>query len=228
MSTRRGNRIQLRAGVRDGARLGLLVRPQGQANHELAAMPEPRAAREDRPPVKVDEAPHHREPDAQSALSAVQGAPLLHEEVEDVRQGLWRDADPRVSHADQHLRALDRGRDGDLPPRLGVLRRVGQQIRDRLGEATPIGDHRHPLRGGRERQVLEPLFQQRARHLDRLDDDVSHLDALLPELDLPARDARNVEEIVHQADDVLDLARDDRPLLRERVASAEAHQNRSR
>ncbi len=40
-------------------------------------------------------------------------------------------------------------------------------------------------------------------------DDLAKIDALAPQLDLPARDAGHVEQVVHQSGEVLDLPLDD-------------------
>ena len=75
-----------------------------------------------------------------------------------------------------------------------------------------------------DRQRVGALLEQRAGHLDRLRDHLGELDELGLQLDLAARDARDVEQVVDQPRQVVDLALDDGALaLRARLA-AQPHQ----
>ena len=69
-----------------------------------------------------------------------------------------------------------------------------------------------------EIERLLPLLEQGVRGLDRALHDFADRGPLLVELDLPAGDPRDVEQVVHQPDQLLELAIDDEELLRVRAA----------
>ena len=146
-----------------------------------------------------------REPEAEAALRAVERLALLHEQVEDARQHLRRDADAGVAHAQDDRRSPSRAaRDGDACRRGSVyLAALVSRLATTCARRTGVAVDGEAAGAARRRSSWWlPLLEQRARHLDRLGDDLGQLDRLALELDLAARDARDVEQIVDQADQV--------------------------
>jgi hypothetical protein len=92
--------------------------------------------------------------------------------------------------------------------RIGILGRVGEQVRDHLRQPHGIAVER----GRRPRQVdVEPvpaLVDQRPRHLHGHLDDRVELHRLRADLELATRDARHVEQVVEQRAHVAHLALD--------------------
>ena len=72
--------------------------------------------------------------------------------------------------------------------------------------------------------MMHPLLDDGTRHLDCLDHHLDEFHRFELELDLAARDARHVEQIVDQAHQVMDLALDDLALAPKRIAAAHLHQ----
>ena len=71
----------------------------GKRDDELAASSRAVAVRRDRAAVQPHQAPHDRQPEPEPALRAIERLTLLHEQVEDPRQHLRRDADAVVADA---------------------------------------------------------------------------------------------------------------------------------
>ena len=188
-------------------------RQAAQTNGELRAVA--LARRSWRTPSRraSDEAADDRQPEPEPALRSLQRLPLLHEEIEDPRQHLGR-----------RCRCPCRARSARRPrPRRARSRRWSRRARctsrrwsagwrppARAAPASPCTVR--PVRGTSTRRLVALLLEQRARHLDGARDHVGDLDRCPPQLDLAARDARDVEQIVDQADQVLDLALDDAAL----------------
>src|SRR5688572_30588061 len=106
--------------VLDGAR-GVIVSQvvlagQRQTDPELAALADAVALGRDGSTVKTDDALDDREPESESTLCGA--ACALEKRVEDVWQGLLGDADPRIPDPDQHLSAVQCGRELDQTVRL--------------------------------------------------------------------------------------------------------------
>jgi hypothetical protein len=87
----------------------------------------------------------------------------------------------------------------------GIRKEVGHDLRQPDGIAMDLQAIRRDLHS----QMVPALLQQRARHFDPLGDRGGQLDRLLPDLDLAAGDAGDVEQIVQQACEVLHLALED-------------------
>src|SRR5258706_151863 len=79
---------------------------------------------------------------------------------------------------------------------LGGLGGGGQEVRDHLREADRIGVDAQPLVRDVDGERVALALEQRAGHLDRLADDAVHLDRREAQVDLAARDARDVHQIV--------------------------------
>jgi hypothetical protein len=102
-----------------------------------------------------------------------------------------------------------------VPAFVGVLRRIVQQVADDLDKPGLIAFQSHRPRRKRNGQMMPARLDQRAARLDRAVDDSREVERLARECDLTLRDARDVEQIVHQPRQVLRLALNDiaRPLL---------------
>ena len=88
---------------------------------------------------------HQREADAQAAARAVDGVVRLHEQIEDLRQHLRRDADALVDHAHHGIVAFAADEHAHRALALRELERVRQQVADDLLEAHGIAVHPHGL-----------------------------------------------------------------------------------
>jgi hypothetical protein len=107
--------------------------------------------------------------------------------------------------------------------RFGIAGRIGEQVRYHLRHAHRIAVA--PQAGlNLGFKMVGTLLEQRAGHLDRLAQHLRQGGAFDAQHDLAARDARDVEQVVHQAHQVLDLALDDLALARMGVLAAHAHQ----
>ena len=137
----------------------------------------------------------------------------LGEQVEDVRQQRRVDADAVVAMHDRHRRrARRRPAARSAPPGGGVLRRVVQQVGEHLHQALAVAATRRM----RRRQVELELVCRRSSISGRACFDAAATTRAQcrrgwrSQLDLAARDARDVEQVVDQAGHVAHLARDDR------------------
>ena len=88
--------------------------------------------------MQVDQPAGQRESDAETAVRAVGRLVALNEEVEDVRQAIFGDANASVAHADVDHPVVTTGRDLDLPAGRGELRGVVQDVGDDLDEPDAI------------------------------------------------------------------------------------------
>ena len=135
----------------------------------------------------------------------------LHEQVEHARQQLRRDADAVVAHADHRARRpRARPRRRIRPPPVGVLGRVVEQVDDDLREPHRVAVEPQRRLGGSEHVELGAAASISGRLVSTArSHDRRQLDALAAQLDLAARDARHVEQVVDQPHQVVDLALDD-------------------
>ena len=162
-----------------------------------------------------------REAETEPTGGAIQGLRLLHEQIEHALDHLRADADPVVADADLDAIADGLRRDADARTRIAVLRGVRQQIREHLLQPRGVAIDEE-IAGDVQRERLLSLLKQRLRGLDGALDDLGDRRALLVKVDLPAGDPRDVEQVVDQPHELLELALDDRQLLR-RLA-AQMHQ----
>lgn len=208
----RRDRPRLHGGVRDGREPDL----------ELAALADALAAHVDRAVVEHDEAADDRQAEAEPTLGAVDRARALDEPIEQIGEQVGRDPHAVVAHDhdDLVIDAFAEQRDPALA--VGVLGRVGEEIRDHLTQARLVAvDEQVGLELDLEQ--VPALLEDRATGLDRLRDDVGELDRPAVELDLALRDARDVEQIVDQHDDVADLALDHGALADRALFAARLH-----
>ena len=123
----------------------------------------------------LDDLPHERKPQTQSAVHACAGAVGLPESLEDMRQKRGGNADAGVAHGERDCRIC--GIDGKCDRAAGrsKFHGVRQQVPDHLLKPRWIA--RHHARGGRdlgfERDALEACgrtngFEARARHIAQI------------------------------------------------------------
>ena len=166
----------------------------------------PGAAGFDAPAVRLDQPPHDRQPDAETAVSPIQPALALHEQIEDPRQEIRRDADAGVAHAQDGLATDGLDLHGYRPARGRVLDRIRQQVGDHLFEAHAVAAHQ---RAGEPQ--LAAMMIERVGAPDLLDaplDQGGEIERRLLQDQLAGRDPRDVEQIVHDAGELLGLAPD--------------------
>jgi hypothetical protein len=114
----------------------------------------------------------------------------------------------------------------DLGAAVAVLRRVRQDVQDDLRHTVGIDRDAETVSWHIDLDLMISLLENRTRHLERSHHHLSDLDALLAQLDLSARDARDVEQIVDQPHEMRDLPFDDLLLVRRRAA--QPHQLKGR
>lgn len=141
------------------------------------------------------------------------GGLTLHEQIEDRRQQLLGDAHAVVRDGELDLVVGGAGRDADVAAAGGVLRRVRQQVRDDLRQAhwIRIDDQARARHVHGERVAL--FSDQHCRRLHGAADDGRELHRRLLQLDFAARDARDVQQVVHEVQDSLELSFDDDDFL---------------
>ena len=166
-------------------------------------MAEPGALRDDGAAVQIDERLGNREAEPEPAEGLRDGAAALLERIENPRQRLGRDADAGIGHADlKRRRAVVRHHprgDGDAAAFRGELERVLQQVPEDLRQPRGIGADDH--RAAREVALPRQLFAAEvafARGLQRVLEQRREVDALQPQLQLAARDAGEVEQVVDE------------------------------
>ena len=171
--------------------------------------------------MQLDEPLHEREAEPEASLAAVESRVRLREGLEETGQHLGLDPAPRVPHREDRLppRGVRLHRDGRLPSSRRELRRVLQEVRDDLREAHPITVHPHL---GRRREHLQPdlaLHEPGALVLGRAMRELVQIEPLALELDLPVRDARDVEQIVDEPRQLPHLPMEDRLRSRRLLAA---------
>ena len=159
--------------------------------------------------MELREAAHERQPEAEPAVRSGARAIVLAETLADVRQQLRADPHPGVAHRDRHLRihALQLHLHPTALRR--ELHRVAEQVPHHLLETVGIAADRADRRGEHR---LQPDVLGRRRGPDavhRLLDHESQIHRLDGQTDLAGLDARDVEQVVHQADLGGDVSQDD-------------------
>ena len=217
---RRGGRVAAAARCGSPAPACALggVRQQGQPHGEPAAAARPVAGAGHRSAVHLDEAAHQRQPDAEPALRAPRRRVRLHEQIEHLRQRRRVDSDAVVADDDRThdcRRPLSTSTLTPSRPPSGVnlaalFSRLETTCARRVG--SPL--HAQALARLADGQVLLARLDQRPRRLDRARHDRVDLDRLEAQADLAPRDARDVQQVVDQARELVDLPVDDvaRPL----------------
>jgi hypothetical protein len=154
-----------------------------------------------------DEVAHHVQAHAQAAFGARQRARPLREQVENMRQDVRTDAGAIVGHGDCH----DVGNGHGQPHHAlvaRVFRCIAQQIGKHLGQAHRVGVHDDWCIGHGDNKLLLAFLQTRHDRFDGLRQHIGQQHRFPGQLDLPATDARRIEQVVKEARHVLDLALD--------------------
>src|SRR5581483_11185624 len=87
--------------------------------------------------------------------------------------------------------------------------RIVEEVRNDLSQAHRVGPDPHGADGKRRREeLMPPQVDDRSAGLDRLRDDRAQVDGFQLQRDLPTRDPRNVEQVVHQPRQLTELATD--------------------
>src|SRR6185437_11406016 len=111
-----------------------------QPDLERRALPGSRAARGDGAAMALDQPLHDGETGSEPALGAVQRAFTLHEDVEDPRQQIGRDAETIVGDLDDGIRTFTARPDLNLTPGIGVFDGIAEDVCDALHEAVEVTD----------------------------------------------------------------------------------------
>ncbi len=149
---------------------------------------------------------HQRQADAEAGLRARLAARHLCEQVEDRPQLVGRDADPGVGDGDHDVTALAFGGEHDVPPAFVELARVDQEVAEHLYQAHRVGFQPDRFCGPGKLERQSGGLHQRSGHLRRLVHRCRQLHGFAVELQLAARDAGNVQQVVHEVDEMAELA----------------------
>jgi len=153
--------------------------------------------------MHFDEIAHERESNAHAAFGVGDGAARLSEKIED-RGRIRPKCYAIIANADDGLAAVARHRylNAALRRRVfcGVVEKIGEHLRQRTGSPSTTSRSSPSDTSFRARSL-----QQGVAGLDRLMDDGGKVEMLFPELDLPARDARDLKQIVDEANEMIHL-----------------------
>nr|GEU28230.1 hypothetical protein [Tanacetum cinerariifolium] len=204
------------AGARERGRIGSLVgagrvigKLARQAHGKRAAMADAGAVAVDRTLVQRDQAFDQRQAQAQPAQRPVGRALGLGKQVERALDHVGRHADAVVRYPDQHVRVAHLDGHRHLAVLGRVLRGVAQQVRQYLHQAFLVAHDQRRVGRQLETELVAARAHQRRHLLDGVVDEVAHVQALGMQLHQAARDARDIEQIVHQRGHVHHLAADD-------------------
>ena len=160
--------------------------------------------------MKLHETSDDRQTESQPSLRPVQRLRLLDEALEYAFEHVARNADAVVAHTEpgpiaRRDRRHANGRSGPA-----VLRSIGQKIGNHLCQAVCITIDHQALEENVQVEPLLLLVQEWAHHLQPSRDHDGELETAFSQCNLAARDARNVEQVFDQPDEVADLPLDDR------------------
>ncbi|MGC3967626.1 MAG: hypothetical protein QM775_09720 [Pirellulales bacterium] len=149
----------------------------------------------------------------------------LFEQIEDAGNVLLGEADARVAHAEDQSRVFHIRREPDAARRRRVLRGVVQQVDEDLRQANAVALEISFLFRKRDSQVMAPLDDHRSDRLQHVFHELAGFHTLPLELDLALRDPRDVEQIVHEPNEMVELTAHHRVQIRRfffvRTASVE-------
>src|SRR5690348_833135 len=154
-----------------------------------------------RAPEELGEPSGNRQPEPGSfgELSLTE----LHEFLEDPLLIIWRDAFTFVDHLDDYAVVVAaRQRDADGLPTT-ELDRIRQQVEQDLTHATRIGHHSNRLARVFDTERRSILVREWAHGDEQVLDQRGKTYWLEPQIDLAGFDLREVEDIVHQLEQVL-------------------------
>ncbi len=165
--------------------------------------------------MQLGELLRERQADSESAAVDGRGPRGLAEYREDVRQLGRPDSDAGVDDTNGDGALLAAHLDANAAARLGVPRRVREEVREDLSEADGIAMKEDRILRQDDLEGVLPAEKERPRRLERALHDGGEGDSLGPQADLPVRDPGNVEEIVDEPDEMGHLPLDDHSRLRE-------------
>ena len=117
---------------------------------------------------------------------------------------------PRVAHAEHGVATFVRQRDLDLSARVGVLRRVVDQVAEHLRQAREVAADARSAVGGSLTVSVCCCASTIGRLVSTAAETTSAASSSVElELDLAARDPRQVEQVVDEARELLQLPPDD-------------------
>src|SRR5438067_1014476 len=114
--------------ARSTAASDTLVFSEGKAKDKFGALSRAVARNAHLSMVEINEALHQRQTQSETTPAAVQAALGLHEALENARQDFGLDPDPRVLDRNRDAVPVLCQADGYLPPRVGELERVMEQV----------------------------------------------------------------------------------------------------
>ncbi len=156
--------------------------------------------------MALHEIPHQRQADAQALADALGRFVDLDEEVPDLRELVPSDADAVVAHADHHVVELAFCGDLDAPLPFGVLGRVEDEVLEDLLQAHAVGDDPERLLRKLHDHLVPADLDLALAGLDRVANLVVDVERLAAQLDGPARDPRDIQQVLDQARHLRHLA----------------------
>ena len=146
----------------------------------------------------VDDARRNGETKAKAAVLAGRAAVGLAELVEHEGQEVRRDADPAVANFEDDLAVLPTGGDGDVAIPACELDRIVHEVGEQLAQPGGIAEHgkRRILDGDLDADRLGR--RTRTQHRDSIRHHGRDRHAVGRELELAARDSRDVEQILDE------------------------------
>ena len=190
----------------DGASAGSFALWAGSDRVKVAPFPSPAVLRRhERPAVELGELSRKREPDAETVIRhRCRRAFEFGEHFEQTRELLGGNADTLVDDADDGHISDAPELDAHLCAGGRVLRRVVEKVADDLGDPGRVGEGRD-VGLDVHADLLLASREERVRSLDRALDQGRQGDVLLAQLERAAADARHVEEVIDEADHVIEL-----------------------
>src|SRR6185437_1978014 len=170
--------------------------------------------------MQLDEPTHQSEADAETALSAVEGALALHEGLEDLRQQLGRNAEPIVAHTKHGLAVPGAECHPDYTARRRVLDRVRQYVGNDLIDAHRIAVD--PVRPALDLYIDAPLLCARGKLRDAATDRIREVEGHAGKGHFARDCPSDLEQVVHEPRQVMSLAPDDVPRTHRRAVHTTA------
>ena len=164
--------------------------------------------------MEFDQALNQRKTQPQAAVLAVGGALGLDEQVEQLRHRLCVQPDAIVGHLQHEHAGLRRRTDRNAALVGRVARGIAEQVADHLHQAGLVAADKAATGGAVDPDRVPLGRHHRAYLFQRLVQHQHHVDPLHVQRDQPLRDARDVDQVFHQARHVADLAVDHLPQVR--------------
>ena len=187
----------------------LRVTDQGQADRKCGTLARPGAGCGDLAAMQFHQILDQGEADTETALGSVKRAFALAEQVEHPGQQFLRHAQAIVPHHNLQPALARIGIQGDVAAALGVLGGVIQQIDQYLKQPRGVSLQRNRLGRDLRKELMPHGLHQRVGGFDGMSNQYLQVDRLDAQIDLAAHDARDIQQIVHQAAQVGHLPFDD-------------------